>query len=124
MTFNNDDKLHQEITKIAKTFKIFQCQPCTISIQEFLMRKGKSGKLIKLYTGQEYGKYGNIYHDKLQKNIATNGNHQGIGVMINNEELIFDNLHPQGITRQEWFNNFYCISMDLGNGFQITEIEF
>lgn len=120
----NDNELHQQITNLAKTFKMFQCEPCAIAIQEFLIRKGKSGKIIKLYTGQEQGKYGNIYHDKLQKNIATNGRHQAVAIMINNKELIFDNLHHEGINQQQWLNNFYCIAMDLGGGFQITEIEF
>jgi hypothetical protein len=122
--FTNDDELHQQITALAQTFKIFQCEPCALTIQEFLIRQGKSGKLIKLYTGNELGKYGNIYHEKLNKNIATNGHHQAIAVIINQTELIFDNLHPEGINRQQWLNNFYCIAMDLGSGFQITEIEF
>lgn len=124
MTLFEEKELYTQITTIAKSFKIFQCEECATAIQEFLIRKGKSGKIIKLYTGKEQGKYGNIYHDGLKKNISTNGHHQGIAVIINNQELIFDNLHPQGINRQEWLNNFYCIAMDLGSDFNITEIQF
>ena len=120
----NEKEIYEKIIAIARSFKIFQCKECRIAIQAFLIRQGKSGKVIKLYTGNEKGKYGNIYHDGLKKNISTNGNHQGIAVIINNTELIFDNLHPQGINRQEWINNFYCVAIDLGSGFQITEIEF
>lgn len=120
----NDDQLHQQITKIAKKFRLFQCQECANAIQDYLIRKGKYGKLVNLYTGKEKGKYGNIYHDKLGINISTNGHHVGIAVIINNQELIFDNIHPAGINRQQWLDNFYCIAMDLDSGFQITEIEF
>ena len=119
-----DDELHQQITSIAISFKTFECEACAQAIQDFLIYRGISGKLIKLYTGREKGKYGNIYHDKLQRNIATNGRHQGVAIKLNGVELIFDNLHPQGITRQEWLKNFYCIAIDLGSGFEITEIEF
>ncbi len=112
MTLSEDDDLSQKITNIAKNFKLFQCKACAISIQEFLIRKGKSGKLINLYTGSEQGKYGNIYHDKLGINIATNGHHVGIAVIINGEELIFDNIHHNGIERQQWLNNLYCIAID------------
>ncbi len=119
-----DDELHQQITSIASSFKVFECEVCAQAIQAFLIYQGISCKLIKLYTGREKGKYGNIYHDKLQRNIATNGRHQGVAIELNGVKLIFDNLHPQGITRQEWLNNFYCIAIDLGSGFEITEIEF
>jgi|AGSF01.1.fsa_nt_gi hypothetical protein len=119
-----DDEIYQQITTIASSFKLFECEPCAQAIQEFLINSGISGKLIKLYTGREQGKYGNIYHDKLQRNIATNGRHQGVAVELNGLELVFDNLHTQGISRQEWLNNFYCIAIDLGSGFEITEIEF
>jgi hypothetical protein len=47
-----------------------------------------------------------------------------VAVKLKVIELVFDNIHTQGITRQEWLNNFYCIALDLGSGFEITEIEF
>ncbi|MEM9276616.1 MAG: papain fold toxin domain-containing protein [Cyanobacteria bacterium P01_F01_bin.143] len=119
-----DNELHQQITSIANSFKVFECKACAKAIQDLLTYQGISGKLIKLYTGREKGKYGNIYHEKLKRNIATNGCHQGVAVEFSGVELIFDNLHPQGITRKEWLNNFYCIAIDLGSGFEITEIEF
>ncbi len=119
-----DDELHQQITAIASRFKHFECEPCAKAIQESLIYRGISAKVIKLYTGREKGKYGNIYHDGLQRNIATNGRHQGIAVELNGVELIFDNIHHQGIPIPQWLNNFYCIAMDLGSGFEITEIEF
>jgi hypothetical protein len=37
---------------------------------------------------------------------------------------IFDNIHPQGISRVEWMNSFCSPIQDLGQDFQITETEF
>nr|WP_293326056.1 papain fold toxin domain-containing protein [Microcoleus sp. PH2017_30_WIL_O_A] len=47
-----------------------------------------------------------------------------MAVQINGEELIFDNIHNQGISKQEWLGNFYCLAIELGGQFEIAEIEF
>lgn len=119
-----DDELRQQISEIASKFKLFECNTCALSIQWFLIQRGISGKKVKIYTGSAKGKYGNIYHDDLGQNIATNGRHEAIAVQINGEELIFDNIHNEGIPKQEWLGKFYCLAMDLGGEFEITEIEF
>ncbi|WP_293122399.1 papain fold toxin domain-containing protein [Microcoleus sp. bin38.metabat.b11b12b14.051] len=119
-----NDELRQEIAEIASKFKLFECKACALSIQEFLIQRGISGKKVKIYTGSAKGKYGNIYHDDLGQNIATNGRHEGIAVKIDGEELIFDNIHNEGISKQEWLEKFYCLALDLGGEFEIAEIEF
>ncbi|PHX55286.1 hypothetical protein CP500_011610 [Tychonema bourrellyi FEM_GT703] len=45
-------------------------------------------------------------------------------IQINGEELIFDNIHNEGITKQEWLGKFYCLAIELGGQFEITEIDF
>jgi Papain fold toxin 2 len=117
-------ELCQQITQIASCFKLFECVDCAEAIKEFLIQRRIPGKQIKLYTGRAKGKYGNIYHDGLQRNIATNGRHEGILIEIAGEEIVFDNIHPEGITREAWMANLYCLAMDLGGGFEITVIEF
>jgi Papain fold toxin 2 len=119
-----NDEVRQQISEIASNFKLFECKACASSIQEFLIQRCIAGKKVKIYTGSAKGKYGNIYHDDLRQNIATNGRHEGIAVKINGEELIFDNIHPEGIPQQEWLGKFYCLALDLGGQFQIEEIEF
>lgn len=119
-----DDELRQKVSEIASKYKLFECNDCALSIQNFLIQRGIYGKKIKIYTGSSKGKYGNIYHDDLRQNIATNGRHEGIAVQINGEELIFDNIHNEGIPKQEWLAKFYCLALELGGQFEITEIEF
>jgi hypothetical protein len=119
-----DDELRRQISEIASQFQLFECNTCALSIQEFLILRGISGKKVKIYTGSAKGKYGNIYHDDLKQNISTNGRHEAIAVEINREELIFDNIHNQGIPRQEWLGKFYCLAIELGGQFEIEEIKF
>ncbi len=117
-------ELRQEITQIASRFQLFECVPCASAIKELLILRGIRGKQIQLYTGKAKGKYGNIYHDGLQRNIATNGRHEGILIEIDLIEIIFDNIHHEGIPRNAWMANLHCLAMDLGGGFEITEVEF
>ena len=121
--FNGED-IHQEIASIASRFKLFQCKDFALTIMEFLIARDIPGKHVKLYTGRNTGKYGNIYHDRLGKNISTNDCHEGVAVEIGGEEIIFDNIDCEGVSRQEWLDNFYCVAMDLGGGFEIMEIDF
>lgn len=118
------DELHQQITAIANRFHLFECVECAAAIKQFLMRQNISGKSISLFTGNTKEPFCNIYHDGLQENISTNGRHQAIAVKIDGQELIFDNIHPEGISRVNWIKNLYCPIQDLGADFQITETEF
>lgn len=121
---SSNDELQQQLTEVASRFKLFECTACAQAIREFLIQRGVPGKQVKLYTGRAKGKYGNIYHDGLGKNISTNGRHEGIAVEIEGVEIIFDNIHQEGITREEWMSKFYCVTLDLGGEFEVTEIEF
>jgi hypothetical protein len=44
--------------------------------------------------------------------------------VFDGQELIFDNIYPQGISRVEWIDGFYSPIQDLGQDFQITETVF
>ena len=89
------------------------------------MENNRSGKHIKLFTGDTKKPFCNIYHEKLKQNISVNGRHEAISVMINNGEFIFDNVHPQGVfPAAEWIYNFHFPGQDIGLSFQITEESF
>ena len=81
----NQENIRQQITKIASQFSIFQCLECAENIKEFLIQNNLQGKQIKLMTGNSEEPYGNIYHEGLQQNISTNGQHLGISVLIDSE---------------------------------------
>lgn len=116
--------LHQELTQIAQAFAIFECVDCANQLREFLTAKGVPGRQIELFSGSIQDPFCNIYHDDMGCNISINGRHVGVQVSLNDKNLVFDNLKPQGIPREEWFSSFYCPIQDLGGSFQVTEINF
>ena len=121
---NLNSSLQQEITTIAQTFPIFSCFDCAETIRSFLINHNVPGRQIFLSTGTTQKPFCNIYCDRLQRNISINGKHTAIVLTINQQELIFDNIHTQGISRIEWIDSFYSPIQDLGQDFQITETEF
>lgn len=122
--FSSEQELRKQIAHIASRFGLFECDSCANPIKEFLILKKIQGKQIKLYTGRANGKYGNIYHEGLKRNIATNGRHEGIAVNLSQEEIVFDNIHHEGLPRKDWIENLYCLALDLGSDWEVTEIYF
>ncbi|MBW4518184.1 MAG: hypothetical protein KME16_00430 [Scytolyngbya sp. HA4215-MV1] len=116
--------LHQQLTQIASRFQRFECVECADAIRQFLNTQGIPGKQILLFTGSTQKPFCNIYCDLLQQNISINGRHTAIVVNLNGQEWVFDNIHPQGISRVDWINSFYSPVLDLGGEFQMTETEF
>jgi Papain fold toxin 2 len=120
----NSPALAQQITAIASRYQLFECVECALAIREFLIRQNYSGKQVSLFTGTTEKPFCNIYHDGLGQNISLNGRHEAIAVEIEGQERVFDNIHPQGISRLNWINNFYSPIQDLGQDFRVTEAEF
>ncbi|WP_085960652.1 papain fold toxin domain-containing protein [Cylindrospermum stagnale] len=75
-------------------------------------------------TGSSHEPWGNIYHDGIEQTIATNSKHEGVSVEIDGQELVFDNINRDGVTRQNWFKNLYSPIIDAGKKFIIEEIPF
>ncbi|QLE58970.1 papain fold toxin domain-containing protein [Nostoc sp. TCL26-01] len=124
MILNRDDAIYQQIIQIANNYGIFDCIPCARAIKEFLESQGVRGKYIKLDTGSQDPIYGRIYDDSIGELIATTGHHEGIIIQIDDIEIVFDNIHYQGITRLDWMENLYSPIMEIGKELQITEIYF
>jgi hypothetical protein len=118
------DEAYGQIEAIASQFGIFDCIPCARAIREFLEEQGIPGKQIQLDTGSQDPLCGRIYDDSVGELIATTGHHEGIAIEVDGQELLFDNIHPQGLRRAIWIQNLYSPCLDEGRFFQITEIEF
>ncbi|WP_199328362.1 papain fold toxin domain-containing protein [Anabaena azotica] len=117
--------MHQ-IQTIASSYENFQCVECSQAIQAYLISENIPGKLIKLYTGASTGANSFIYDETFpEAAISTNGRHQGVAIIINGIETVFDNHHPAGISRNEWMANLLFQGLvHFGQQFEITEIEF
>jgi ribosomal protein L21E len=107
VNLSRDDWLCQEVIRIASGFGIFDCIPCARAVKEFLVGQGVQGKHIKLDTGSQDPLYGRIYDDSVGELIATTGHHEGIAIAVDGEEVVFDNIHFEGIPRSVWMQNLY-----------------
>ncbi|MEB3215218.1 MAG: papain fold toxin domain-containing protein [Nostocales cyanobacterium 94392] len=123
---NRDDstEIRQQIITIASRFKMFECVECAQTVRKFLIEREISGKQIKLYTGSTEGYYGNIYHDGIQAVISTNGRHEAILIELDRQEIVFDNIDNQGVPKELWLENLYSPILDIGEEFQVIEIDF
>ena len=125
LNINSLDNIREEITKIASCYGVFQCIECSQAIRSFLIVKNLHGKQIKLSLERQDLPWAVIYDLRREQQISTNGYHEGISIIFNEQEIIFDNVDHGGVTRQEWLDNLTSPSLELGMGsFKIIEEEF
>lgn len=117
------DEQMGEIRAIASTFENLKCVECAQAIQDYLLSQGIPAKRIKLYTGDAIEWDSRIYDDSVPGDaISLNGRQEGIAIVINGIETVFDNHHPDGLPRDEWMGNLQFHSKILyGYQFQVTE---
>jgi hypothetical protein len=98
---------------------------CALAIKEFLISQGIPGKHIKLDLEFQDLPWSVIYDLRREQQIATNGHHEGIAIVINGEEMVFDNVEHDGVPKEEWLQNFTSPTVELGRGsFNLTEKDF
>ncbi|NES00903.1 MAG: hypothetical protein F6J86_45255 [Symploca sp. SIO1B1] len=121
----NPADICQEITKIASCYGVFQCVDCSKAIKEFLIARNLRGKQIKLNLGRQDLPWSVIYDLRREQQISTNGYHEGIAIVIEDQEIVFDNIEHNGIPKQQWLQNLTSPTIELGLGsFLIIEDEF
>ncbi len=112
-----------QIKAIVDRHENLKCVECAQAIQNYLISQGIHGKRIKLYTGYGRGRNSGIYDDSVPgEAISENGRHEGIAIVINSIETIFDNHHPDGLTRDKWMANL-LFHGKIFNGLQFIVIE-
>lgn len=110
----------QDISDIVSKHPNSKCVECAAEIETYLREKGIHGERIKLDAVKQVKEDDNIYDDSHPPKaapdyiISTNGHHEGIAIKINGEEKVFDNLHPDGVQKQQWMNNLTYYSKVFG----------
>lgn len=112
------EEIYQELSKIVEIFPILECDRCAKAIIEWLEENGISYKIVRLRT--RYADEDYIVSDRLERRgiteaITVNGRHYGIEV----QGRVFDNISTEGLSRDDWLNDFHCPSEQ----FIIEEIE-
>lgn len=120
-------KQRQELAGIASSYPNLQCVQCALAIKEYLKLAGIKGKIIKINTQADLD-YRNcfLYDDSIGGDaISETGYHEGVIVIIDRAEIVFDNHHPQGIPKREWLANFQFFGkIHLGQELVIIEENF
>jgi hypothetical protein len=125
LDINSLDKTRREIGKIASYYGVFQCIECSLAIKNFLIARNIHGKQIKLDLERQDLPWAVIYDLRREQQISTNGYHEGISIIFDEQEIIFDNIDHYGVTRQEWLQNLTSPTLEMGIGsFKIIEEEF
>ncbi len=104
-----------KISAIAKKYKIFECVECADDIVSVLKKEGLSGKILNITTTSNQGMLGNIWSERLGRNIATNGRHRA--VLVNGK--VYDNINPNGVDYDVWKNDLFSPS-----GYNVTSTDF
>ena len=117
----------QELAEIIKSYPNLQCVECALAIKNYLKLAGIKGKLIKINTQADLD-YRNcfLYDDSIGGDaISETGYHEGVIIIIDDIEIVFDNHHPQGIPKKEWLANFQFFGkIHLGQKLIIIEENF
>jgi Papain fold toxin 2 len=105
----SDREIYQNVGDIVVRFKILECLECANAAMQWLKANGINGKIIRLKT--KYSDEDFILSDRLMRkgindSITINGKHYGVEV----RGRVFDNLSSEGILREDWVNDFHCLS--------------
>ncbi|AFZ11347.1 hypothetical protein Cri9333_0369 [Crinalium epipsammum PCC 9333] len=114
----SEEEIFQEIGKIIQRFDLYQCDACARAILQWLQANNIQGKILKLKTATRRDGY--ILSWRLERQDITNsitqtGVHYGVEVL----GRVFDNLSVEGMTREDWLNDFDCPS----HQFILTELD-
>jgi hypothetical protein len=111
-------ELYEAIGNLVVRFPLLHCEECASTLKRWLKQRAIPGKLWRLST--RYDDEDFILSDRLEQQgcsetITENGVHYGVEVY----GKIFDNLSKQGLSPEDWVNDFTSPS----NEFQVEVIE-
>ena len=103
-----------QVSQIVAAYPVLECARCAVSVMEWLQDNGIEGKILRLRTkrcsevfiisaprsGSLRDRYGS------NESITENGTHYGVEVF----GKVFDNLSTEGLSREDWLNDFHCRS--------------
>ncbi|MEC4818993.1 MAG: papain fold toxin domain-containing protein [Scytonema sp. PMC 1069.18] len=100
------EEIYQTLGNIASQFKNLECDKCAMALKSWSDANGIEGTIIKLKTKKrnDFFIISNRYSES--ESITENGIHYGVEVL----GLVFDNLSRQGLSRNDWINDFSCRS--------------
>lgn len=117
ITVNDDvEKVRELVKKVSRSYKkVGKCKEFANSLKKLMENENISGTFVKVKTTSNHLTMGNIWSDKHNMNISTNGDHQAIEV----GGVVFDNMNPNGMSYNSWKKDLHSPS-----GHNFTETDF
>lgn len=100
---------HAEIGDLVIRFPLLHCEECARTLKQWLQQRNIPGKLWRLstkYDDEDFILSARLEQQGCFESITENGIHYGTEVF----EKIFDNLSSQGLSPQEWVDDFTSLS--------------
>ena len=98
---------------IAGSYGTFKCKEAADAMQKHLQKKGLHGSVITLTFPD--ANYGFVISLSKNETISENGLHRGIEF----NGIVYCNVHPYGLPKQQWINDFMAVGRR-----KINEIPF
>jgi Papain fold toxin 2 len=92
-------------TEASRGFEVLKCFECAANIKKALLGAGHKGQWVEIRGASPRPNMVCLSFDGGRATITQNGRHVGIRV----GDMMFDNLHPDGLTFDEWLDDFAAI---------------
>ncbi len=118
---------HFNQSKTATGYTNLECIQCASAIKTYLIAQKIPGKLLKISTGADLDfRNSFLYDDSIPGDaISETGYHEGVSVIVDGVEIVFDNNHPTGVRKEQWLANFQFFGkVHLGQELIIIEESF
>ncbi len=111
----SNQEIHVCIGQIVTLFPLLECAQCAVAVMQWLDRSDIPYQLLRLKPKRRSDMF--IISNRVVsgESITENGTHYGVEVL----GKVFDNLSIEGLSRQEWLEDFSCRS----GAFIIEEID-
>ena len=102
----NKQFIWQEVGKIVTGYPVMECDHCAIAVSNWLRDNNIPFKILRLRTKRRSEFFIVSSRYGMNDAITENGTHYGVEVY----GLVFDNLSQDGLSRDEWIQDFNCRS--------------
>ena len=89
----------------GRGFQVFECEECATKVRQALLAEGFGGEWIEIRGGRGLDFMLCLSHDGGNETITHNGRHTAIRV----GEIVFDNLHTDGVPFEQWLADFRAV---------------
>ena len=96
----------KKIQRITSTYPVMECDRCAVEISTWLKENNIPHKILRLKTKRRSDSFIVSSRYGMNDAITENGTHYGVEVY----NLVFDNLSSDGLTKDQWINDFKCRS--------------